>query len=282
MPSDPTEHDQIDPCAGIQAQLAAYALGEIDADTDMLAHLSSCAGCQEDLRAYIQVGHMLAHTAPEVAPPPALRDRILAAVAQEQPAAAPAAPAPSVAPSAPQPARQTNATPAPEPRRGLFGFRPAFGFAFAALAFIALIGWNLALQSRVAAQSADLDEEHRSWQTMIGLLNNPSVGWYAVAGTEATGRFWAVPQGNVACLVVQGLPKLDSGHVYQVWLIHGQQRTNGGLFEAFNGNGWILIRSDKPMSEYDAVGVTVEPKGGSAGPTSAPVLRGDLTALKND
>lgn len=270
MQSELTEQDQTNPCAEIQAQLAAYALGEADADIDLLEHLSLCEGCQEDLRAYVQVARMLPYDAPEAAPPPALRERILAAVAEQAAAPAPAAPA-RPAPAAPLVREQ------PAPRRSLFGRRPALAFGFGALALVALVVWNISLQSRAAAQAADLDEEHRSWQTMIVLLNDPTLHWYAVSGAQATGRFWAAPQRNDACLVAQGLPKLDSAHVYQVWLLHGQERADGGTFQAFNGNGWVLVHSDKPMSSYDAVGVTIEPQGGSADPTGAPVLRGALT-----
>jgi anti-sigma-K factor RskA len=275
-PSDLTEHNLADPCAHIQAQLAAYALGEVDADIDILTHLSLCSGCQEDLRAYVQVAWMLAHEAPAAAPPPELRARILAAATAQATAPAMDAP-PAAAPEMPQRARQPLPPAAPAPRRrGLFVRWPAF--AFATLALLALVGWNLLLQSQLSAQVGQVAQDRAGWQAMIVLLNDPTVQRYQMVGTNANGHFWAAPQSAVACLVIQGLPKLDGDHSYQVWLIHGQEHTNGGVFDSFNGNAWILIRNDKPMSNYDTVDVTIETRDGSAAPTSAPVLRGALSA----
>ena len=274
MPSDLIEHDQSDPCAELQAQLAAYALGEIDADTDMLAHLAACPNCQRDLRAYVQVAWMLPYDAPEVGPPPALRERILAAVVESQPAAPP-----DLVPAAqPAPPATTRQVASPVPQRRIWRI-PALwpAFAFAAVVLFALLGWNIALQNQVIAQAARLAAQRESWQTMIALLNDPAVQWYPVAGDTAKGHFWADPQNQVACLVAQGLPPLEPNQVYQVWLVRGTERTSGGVFEARNGNGWILIRSDEPMGSYDSVGVTIEPAGGSPRPTSPPVLRGALT-----
>src|SRR6266487_6290779 len=85
-------HDPTDPCSGFQPQLAAYALGEAEASAELLAHLASCSACQRDLRAYVQVARMLPYDSPEVAPPPSLRDRILAAVEADNPRPAPAPP----------------------------------------------------------------------------------------------------------------------------------------------------------------------------------------------
>jgi anti-sigma-K factor RskA len=278
MPSDLKDQNLTDPCADIQAQLAAYALGEVDADIDILAHLSMCSACQEDLRAYVQVAWMLAHEAPDAAPPPGLRERILAAAAESQLAAqATVAAKPAPAPELSQMARERQRlAPASQRSRGLFVPRPAF--ALATLVFLVLLGWNIVLQSQLFTQSALVAEDRQTWQRMIVLLNDPAVQRYQMVGSGANGRLWAAPQNPFACLVTQGLPKLDGQHMYQVWLIHGQEHDNGGRFDSFNGNGWVLIRGDKPMSNYEAVGVTVESRDGSDVPTSATVLQGALTA----
>jgi hypothetical protein len=254
MTSEPT-----DSCIDIQPQLAAYALGEAEAEAELLDHLAACPACQRDLRAYVQVARMLPHTAPDVAPPPALRERIVAAVAEA---------------SAAQPLQSAHGAPQARPRWRLPALRPALAFAVAAL--VALLGWNLALQSQVSAQAAQVRASRESWQTMTALLNDPEVRWYALAGDMATGHFWATPRGQVGCLVAQGLPPLAEGQVYQVWLIHGGVRVSGGVFEARNGNGWVLIRSDEALSDYDALGVTVEPGDGSAAPTGPQVLQGAI------
>jgi|GEM_PF-1267104 len=275
MQSNLADQNPADPCAHIQAQLAAYALGEVDADIDILTHLSLCSGCQEDLRAYVQVAWMLAHEAPDAAPSPELRARILAAATAQIATPATVAEPPATTPEVSQRVREPLPPAATQSRsRGLFVRWPAF--AFVALAFLALVGWNLVLQSQLSTQLSQVAEYRAGWQAMIVLLNDPAVQRYQMVGANANGRFWATPQSTIGCLVIQGLPKLDSDHKYQVWLIHGQEHTNGGVFDSFNGNAWILIRNDKPMSNYDAVDVTIETREGSAAPTSPPVLRGEL------
>jgi anti-sigma factor RsiW len=255
MSSDPT-----DLCTDLQPRLAAYALGEAEADAALLAHLASCSACQRDLRAYVQVARMLPYDAPEVAPPPSLRDRILAAVEADNPRPAPAPP--------PVP---------PTPRRRRL---PALWPAFTIAVCIVLLGWNIALQNQLRGQTAQMVSNRQNWQTMIALLNDPAVRWYAINGDTAKGHFWAAPQGQVACLVSQGLPALAAGQVYQVWLMHNGTPTNGGVFEARDGNGWILIRVDESLAEYDSVLVTVEPHD-STMPTGPQVLGGTLVSAQS-
>jgi hypothetical protein len=254
----------------MQPRLAAYALGEVEADVDLLNHLAECPACQRDLRAYVQVARMLPYDAPDIAPPPGLRERILSAVAESAP---PAAPDPLVSPAAVrEPAR---AAPAPARWRWrLPSFRPALAFALALA--VALLGWNISLQRQLGAQSAQISANRESWQTMIALLNASNVHWYKIAGGSSTGHVWAIPQGQVACLVAEGLPPIAADQVYQVWLRRGAERTSGGIFDEHYGNGWILIRSSEPLESYDSVGVTVEPRGGSAAPSGPAVLQGTL------
>jgi anti-sigma-K factor RskA len=260
--------DPTDPCAELQPQIAAYALGETDAAADLLEHLAACPACQRALSAYVQVARMLPYDAPDIAPPPGLRARILTAVEES-----------AVAVAAPKPLAQSSggAQAATRPRRWrwqLPSFRPAYGLALAAL--VALLIWNIALQRQLNTQTAQLTASRANWQTMIVLLNDSAVRWYAVAGDGATGHFWAAPQGKVGCLVVQGLPDVKADQVFQVWLVHNGEHASGGVFEAREGNGWVLIRSNEPLSNYEFVGVTIEPRGGSAAPTGTPVLQGQI------
>jgi hypothetical protein len=215
---------------------------------------------------------MLPYDAPDVAPPPALRARILSAV--EESGAAVVGDVPIVPPQAHE---ETPVAARPQRRRWrLPSFQLAYGFALVAL--IGLLAWNIALQRRLNTQSAQLTASRASWQTMIVLLNDSKVRWYPVTGVGAAGHFWAAPQGEVGCLVVQGLPALKDDQVFQVWLVHNGQHVSGGVFEAREGNGWILIRAKESLSNYEVVGVTVEPRGGSVEPTSPPVLQGQLAS----
>jgi hypothetical protein len=265
MPFHPT-----DPCAELQPQIAAYALGETEAAAELLEHIAECPACQRALSAYVQVARMLPYDAPDVVPPPSLRARILTAV--EETAGAVAAVEPNSSPPAP-----ASVPAAANPRRWrwkLPSFRPLYGLALAAL--VALLAWNIALQRQLNAQTTQLTASRANWQTMIVLLNDSTVRWYDVAGDGTTGHFWAAPNGRVGCLVIQGLPAISDDQVFQVWLVRDGEHDSGGVFEAREGNGWILIRSNEPLSNYEGVGVTIEPRGGSDAPTSAPVLQGQI------
>ncbi|MEN9936288.1 MAG: hypothetical protein RLZZ387_2867 [Chloroflexota bacterium] len=243
-------------CEEQRSRLAAYALGEGQPDSEARAHLEVCAACQEALREYRAVARVMPVAAPDAAPRPELRDRIVAAVA----AGAVPRPAPAAARHRPGAA--------------------AWWASLAAMAalLVALLGWNVSLRAQVDTQAAQLAVSREGWQTVVVLLNDPDVRWYAVAGEMARGSLWAAPGRSEACLMVEQLPPLEVGQVYQVWLIDGEERTSGGVFEPRGGNAWAIIRSDEPVSDYRSVAVTVEPRGGSPAPTGPLVLAGDLTS----
>lgn len=251
-------------CEEIQPWLAAFALGEADDDAASRAHLAACPSCQHDLSEYRSVASLLPYGAPESAPPEHLRARVLAAIGAEA--------------KLPEPMRATSPAPAAQPpRRRLPSGRSAWAaYAFALLTCV-LLFWNVNLQSQLSDQKADLASDRQSWQTMIALLNDSSLRWYAVAGQQARGHFWTTPQGQQACLVAQSLPALARGQVYQVWLDTGAEQTSVGTFEAHDGNGWVLIQAGEPISAYTRMFVTAEPASGSAKPTGPHVLDGSLT-----
>ena len=84
-------------------------------------------------------------------------------------------------------------------------------------------------------------------------------------------------QGAVALLAALDLPPLPPGRVYQVWLVRGSLRYSAGIFTVDpSGFGQTLIRLVGPLGEFDAIAITIEPRGGSQWPTSTTVLRSDL------
>ena len=103
----------------------------------------------------------------------------------------------------------------------------------------------------------------------------------ALAGTkdstQAIGTLVMNPSGEYGSLVVDHLAALDAGHQYQVWLIKDGQRTSGGVFSV-NPDGYASLElyAPLPLIEYQSIGITIEPAGGSPGPTGAKVLGGDL------
>jgi len=97
------------------------------------------------------------------------------------------------------------------------------------------------------------------------------------AAPDATGNLVISADGEHGTLVVDGLPPLGPALQYQLWLIKDEQRTNGGVFSVDDaGYGALWIYAPAPLSSYPAFGVTVEPAGGSPGPTGEKVLGGSL------
>ncbi|HWQ13867.1 MAG TPA: anti-sigma factor [Roseiflexaceae bacterium] len=244
-------------CEELQPRLAAYALGEDTPDDEARHHLEACPACQRAFRDYAAVAGALLFAAPDAVPPPALRERVIAAVAPQ--------------------ARQALPHPTRYRPRLLPGLRLAFAAALALL--IALLGWNLSLRAQVQAQAALLANSREGWQTTIALLNDPDVQRYPLRSGAASGSLWTTPGSEVACFVVQGLPAIGADRVYQVWLVDGGAPQSAGVFEARNGNGWVILRAGAPVTSYRQVAVTVEPRGGSAAPTGPQVLTGELGAV---
>ena len=78
-------------------------------------------------------------------------------------------------------------------------------------------------------------------------------------------------------LYARGFPDPAPGFGYQLWLLTDNMRVSGGVFEVNpTGDGALLIHCDQPIDSYTRVGITTEPITGSDGPTSPPVVGGDL------
>jgi anti-sigma factor RsiW len=260
-------------CDDMQPWLAAYALGDADDEEAPRAHLAACPRCQHDLQEYRLVAGLLPYSAPESMPRPELREQVIGLVERHA--------AQQALASLPRPAMPAPEAPAVRPRRPR-SFWAALAFASLALA---LLGWNITLQGELNRQTAQVAQNRQSWQTMIALLNDSSLRWYALAAqpsdgstqSKANGHFWATPRSLVACLVAQDLPNLPAGEVYQIWLMRGGELASGGTFEARGGNAWTFVRADEPLVGYSEIFVTVEPEGGSPAPAGPRVMGGTLS-----
>lgn len=232
--------------------LPAYALGSLDEDeaTQVADHLSACPVCRAELRSYEEVVGRLALATPDTAPPAELGQKIMGRL--QTPRSGVVA----------------------EPRRAwwqpladLFR-RPAPGWALASLALVALlITSNLWWWQRANRDEPMVTPGGMRVVAMVGpTTDSAAVGTLVISG-----------DGEYGTLVVDGLSPLDEGHQYQLWLIRDGQRTSGGVFSVNSeGYGALWISSSEPLSSYPAFGITVEPAGGSPGPTGEKVLGGTL------
>lgn len=232
--------------------LAAFVLDSLDEEqaVQVAEHLATCPACRADWLSYQSVSDQLALAAPDAAPPARLKQKIMGQL------------------------QTPRLEPAPQPRRSwrqrvaaLFqGAAPAWGVASLVLAAL-LVASNLWWWQRA-------DQERQT--TASGSMRVVAMTGTAVA-PGAAGTLVISGDGEYGTLIVDDLPALDENQQYQLWLIRNGQRTSGGVFSVNSeGYGALWISSPEPLSSYPAFGVTVEPAGGSPGPTGDKVLGGSL------
>ncbi len=251
----------------ISDQVGAYVLDALlpEEVTAFEEHLRTCDSCRSEVVELRSVVDVLPLALPPVEPSDALRDRIMSAVATDQSSRPALTALPGGAPK-----RST--------RQRLFRL-PETYLTVAAVAIIAALGlWNVHLQSRVNQQQAAVQ-----LQQLVSKALNQHAAVYPVAPTvpAVTATAYLVqPHGRQAAyLIVKDLPKPASNKVYQLWLMRGSVPTSEGTF-TYSGSSPEVVRMPSTAVGYNRTAVTVEngPHGSNHGPTSAPILLGNLGA----
>jgi anti-sigma-K factor RskA len=232
--------------------LPAYTLDCLDEGelVQVSEHLAVCAECRAELRSYQAVADQLALAVPQAAPPTRLKRRLMDRIQ-------PSHPTRGSQPGSSWWQRWTNLM-----RRAT----PVWGLVSLFLILVLAVG-NLLLWQRV-----NQVETATHAQAMRAVTLN---GTQAAPG--ATGLIIISLDGRHGTLVVDDLPTLDPERQYQLWLIQDGQRTSGAVFSVSrDGYGSVWVSSPQPLSSYSAFGITIEPAGGSPGPTGDKVLGGTL------
>lgn len=247
-------------CPPYQENLAAYALGTLDADeiSALESHLDGCKDCQAELTDYQAVTTGLLGSVPPQAPPPGLRHKLAAQLPSQR-------------------ART------PSLLANIFA-QFSFGQIAATVIVVILLGLNVysSFQIReLQRQQAVLAERLSNEQTALSMLAYPSTQSLVVNPDvqNLAGSMLVDREKRIAVLVLWNLPPLEAGQTYQAWLIDADEnRVSGGLFAPVDEQRYTTttIRSPVPIGEFDGLGVTVEPSGGSEGPTGPRVLTVDL------
>ena len=136
--------------------LGAFALGAVDAEeaATVREHLATCAECQAEIAELWAMVDVLRNTVEPLDPPPALRDRIAAAIMAERPSSPPtsATPLPAAFGLTPTIAPVERV---PDPiRPPTFWSRATPWMAAAAILLLlsaGLLVWNLQLRERIVA-----------------------------------------------------------------------------------------------------------------------------------
>jgi anti-sigma-K factor RskA len=233
--------------------LAAYALDALDEDEvrALEEHLQTCALCRDELAAYRKLGEGLLAAIPPHQPPAALRRRLHESLS-------------------PRPGSSL-------PKKKWPLGQIAFGVVLALLLGITL--FSVYQMQALQRQQAALARQINNSQVALAMLAYPSTRTLPLGGGNIAGNLLVDPDRNVAALVVWNLPVLPADQTYQIWLIDSQgKRTSGGTFrsEADQPFTTVSILAPAAFSNFSGVGVTIEPSGGSSGPTGNNVLKVDL------
>ena len=140
------------------------------------------------------------------------------------------------------------------------------------------------LRKAVVAQANSLEQINQSVDQINAKLPQeiPSaVLTISLKGTDvqpqAQGQLIVDPNSESAVLVIAGLDQLEAGKTYQVWLIDGGTPVSAGLLTVDeNGQGVFIVTSEAAIGSFNALGISIEPEGGSPQPTGDIVVLSEL------
>lgn len=238
----------------VHALSGAYAIDALD-DAERAQfeqHLALCVECRAEVAGLQEAGAELAATT-TTAPSAALRARVLADVARVRP----------LPPEVGRPSGVTDLAARRDRRRR----RPLL-LAAAAAAVVAAVGVGAVVTQPWAdeptVQQALPDPTEAVLDSADAETHSSDLPEVGGAATATVVRSHDLGQ---AVIMTQNMPALPSSEVYQLWLRVDGEMEPAGLMTATDST--LLLEGD--ATDAEAIGVTVEPAGGSARPTTQPV-----------
>jgi anti-sigma factor RsiW len=208
------------------------------------AHAERCAACGEELASLRAAAAALAIAVPQHDPPPSLKASLMSTVRAE--AAGRAA--------------GEAASEHPRPRRAGRGRRflgiPAWPAAAAVAALVALA---LAIGLVVATSGGSGGD---GGATTIAMTAGP-------AAPGISGRVVYVADEDTAVVELRGLPPLEPGDAYQLWVIEGGTPTSAGLLAPTGPAAARTVATG--LADADALAVTAQPATSRSAP-EGPIL----------
>jgi anti-sigma-K factor RskA len=297
---------------------AVYALGALDGEDLARFRAAMTPPNQMDaemkaaLAEALALAENLSLAAPDAAPSPEVKSRLMGRIRHDARAAA--------SPAVPARAVKTTARPraaAPSGFSRLLGAwltpRPALAAAFSLLVVTAgLLTWSLSLRGTVDVQRAGLgardgriavledslegaeamrarivalEDSLAQKEAMLEVIRSREMQVVMLAGMKGNpggyGKILWDPERKVAVLQVMLPPEPDSMD-YQLWVIRDKKPMDAGVFQVGAdpaGAGGMyrieqLVETDR--RHINAFAVTVEPKGGMPQPTGQMVLMGAI------
>jgi hypothetical protein len=254
---------------------ASFVLGALE-DAEMAAvreHLASCREPHPEIAELAGVVPVLQAAVQPMAPPAALKDRIMAAAAADLEARRQDSERADL--GVPAPVAPTRPSVMPRDRRQ-FGLSWALGIA--AVLAIALLGaWNLTLQSQLTTAqayerqvAAVLDAAARQDALTAVMRSDAGDGPAGLA---------AVTSDGAMRIAMRDLEPTTGTEVYEAWAIAGDRPPVplGGFQVGSNGVGY-LEADGVPTEPGIVLALTREPKPGATAPSSTPVSLGTASS----
>ena len=223
--------------------LAAYAVDALTLE-EMVGigdHLQICPRCQQEVASLRTAAGLLPYTLPDSVPPPELRDRILQAAKAGQPV-----------------------PPRVDPHHV---HQKAWGR-----------GWLRRLAPALAALTFVLGLLlGRVWPAPGRVVQSRPDGQTVTLAGQGSGTVLVANNHSYVRVMATGLPPLEPGKVYQLWLLGRSVPISAGTFSsAPDGSGQFELNGLAWSPEYTGIAITIEPIGGNAAPTSDIVAQADL------
>ncbi|MCW2999690.1 MAG: hypothetical protein JWN65_3239 [Solirubrobacterales bacterium] len=231
----------------------AYLLRALPEDEHaaFAAHLGICRACRQEVAQLQVVVDTLPIAAPQLAPPPELKDRIMRVVDAEADLLRAAGP-------------EADRVPARQARRsrrwgaGLL-LRPAVAGGLASILIAVGVAGGVLLSDD-------------------GTSTPPTRSLAAEVSTAGSTAVVAL-QGDRAALHVTNLPSAPAGKVYQVWIQRpgADPQPTRTLFNVRKGDGSAVVPIQERVHRGERLLVTDEPDGGSLTPTGQMVINALLS-----
>jgi anti-sigma-K factor RskA len=235
-----------------------YALDAIEDDAELSrfeTHLRRCQQCPDEVRGMSATATRLAFAAAQ-APPPQMRERVLAAAARTR-----------QLPPVVEPERAADAAHRRHAKRGRRPV-PRLAWTMVAVCLVAIIALTTVLV-HTQGQLNRANARQAKIAAVIGATDARAVTQRTSAGGTATVVY---SQARHALIVTSAkLPPPPPGKVYELWLLGPPRVRPAGLLPA-SAHGKtppILVQGLVPG---DQLGMTVEPAGGTTHPTTTPIL----------
>lgn len=255
--------------------VAALALGLPlgNERAELERHLAEgCPQCEALLADFRSAATAMAATAPEAAPPPELKAKILGAVRFTGPSRAEI---PSVA-----------ARPPVAIGVSRFPWRALSAAAVLALVVLGVDDAKLRRQREdLRSQTAALGEKLQTAETALAervlrarVLESEDVQMLILGGQgpqpDARARMFWSGRAKRGILLASNLTPLPADRQYELWVFLKGKPVNAGVFDVDPSGRALFESTEFPEPQAEAFAVTVEPRGGVPAPTGPIVLVG--------